>query len=134
MTLNNRKTQRKNKTNQVISWPSNDEYFTINDLVRLNPHMLTGAAKPSDITLRVRLAKAVKDDNLVSPIGQKNCGKGRPKVIYAMRPVKSIVIEKATADGISLDMPKIMTVMEITPQPTPTTIITNIVPNQSVNA
>jgi hypothetical protein len=134
MTLNNRKTQRKNKTKQVISWPSNDEYFTINDLVRLNPHMLTGASKPSDITIRVRLAKAVKDDNLVSPIGQKNCGKGRPKVIYAMRPVKQIVIEKATTDGISLDMPKIMTVMEITPQLTTTPIITNIVPNQSVNA
>lgn len=130
----NRKTQRKNKTKQVISWPSNDEYFTITDLVQLNPHMLTGASKPSDITLRVRLAKAIKDDNLVSPIGQKNCGKGRPKVIYAMRPVKQIVIEKAKMDDISLDMPKIMTVMEIISQPTVNSIITNIVPNKTVNA
>jgi hypothetical protein len=129
-----RKTQRKNKTRQVIAWPSHDSYFTIDSLVETNPHMLTSSG--SDITLRVRLNKAICDENLVAIVGQKNCGKGRPQLVFAMRPVKQTAIDKAKADGISLDMPKIMTVMEISTQsPTPTvTPVTNITVNQKVNA
>src|SRR5208283_5494383 len=109
-----RKTQRKNKTRQVIAWPSHDSYFTIDSLVETNPHMLTSSG--SDITLRVRLNKAICDENLVAIVGQKNCGKGRPQLVFAMRPVKQTAIDKAKADGISLDMPKIMAVMEISTQ------------------
>jgi hypothetical protein len=128
-----RKTQRKNKTKQVIMWPSHDSYFTIDSLVEENPHMLTSSG--SDITLRVRLNKAVSEENLVAIIGQKNCGKGRPQLVFAMRPVKQSAIDKAKADGISLDMPKIMTVMEISTQPTPTaTPVTNITTTQAVHA
>ena len=126
-----RKTQRKNKTKQVISWPSHDEYFTIDSLVETNPHMLTSTG--SDITLRVRLNKAIGEEDLVAVIGQKNCGKGRPQLVFAMRPVKQSVIEKAKNDSINLDMPKIMNVMEITPQST-VIPVTNIVSNQSVPA
>lgn len=130
-----RKTQRKNKTKQVISWPAPEGYFTIDSLVEANPHMLTSSG--SDITLRVRLNKAVGEEDLVAVIGQKNCGKGRPQLVFAMRPVKQSSIDKAKADGISLDMPKIMTVMEISPQtPIPTvTPVTNITTNSTpVNA
>jgi hypothetical protein len=129
-----RKTQRKNKTRQVIAWPSHDSYFTIDSLVETNSHMLTSSG--SDITLRVRLNKAISEENLVAIVGQKNCGKGRPQLVFAMRPVKQTAIDKAKADGISLDMPKIMAVMEISTQsPTPAvTPVTNIASNQRVNA
>jgi hypothetical protein len=130
-----RKTSRKNKTKQIISWPAPESYFTIDGLVEANPHMLTSSG--SDITLRVRLNKAVSEEDLVAVIGQKNCGKGRPQLVFSMRPVKQSSIDKAKADGISLDMPKIMTVMEISPQaPMPVvTPVTNITSNSThVNA
>ena len=38
---NNNKTQRKNKTKQIVTWPSPDTYFTIDELVKLNSHMVT---------------------------------------------------------------------------------------------
>jgi hypothetical protein len=133
--MSNRKTQRKNKTKQVVSWPSHDTYFTIDSLVESNPHMLTSSG--SDITLRVRLNKAITEEPYeVAVIGQKNCGKGRPQLVFAMRPVKQTAIDKAKSDGISIDINKLVTVMEISPQaPTPTvTPVTNITLNQTVNA
>lgn len=130
--MNIRKTQRKNKTKQVISWPSHDTYFTIGDLVTANGHMLTSAVKPSDITLRVRLNKAINEENLVAVIGQKNSGKGRPQLVFAMRPVKQSAINKAQTDGISISMAKAMPVMEITEQTQPNvTPVTNITTNIS---
>ncbi len=72
--MNTRKTQRKNKTKQVIAWPSQDAYFTIDSLIATNPHMLTSSG--SDITLRVRLNKAINDENLVVVIGHLNTRKG----------------------------------------------------------
>ena len=125
MIMNIRKTQRKNKTKQTIVWPSHDEYFTIDTLVVSNNHMLTTSG--SDITLRVRLNKAVTEENLVAVIGQRNSGKGRPQIVFAMRPVKQTAIEKASTDGISISMAKVMPVMEIsTPQQT-STIVTPVI-------
>ena len=130
--MNDRKTQRKNKTKQVINWPSHDEYFTIPSLRESNSHMITSSG--SDITLRVRLSKAITEEPYeVAVIGQKNCGKGRPQLVFAMRPVKQIAIDKARTDGINVDINKLITVMEITPQ-TNITPVTNIVVNQTVNA
>ena len=121
-----RKTQRKNKTKQVITWPSNDDYFTVKRLVALNPHMLTSAPKPSDITLRVRLNKAINEENLVAVIGHKNCGKGRPELVFAMKPVKQTAIDKAKTNNIMIDTPRLVTVMDISSQPkvniTPVTV------------
>lgn len=119
-----RKTQRKNKTKQVINWPSSDSYFTIDTLIASNNHMLTTSG--SDITLRVRLNKAINDENLVAVIGQRNSGKGRPQLVFAMRPVKQSAIEKATNDGISISMAKVMPVMEITNNQPAITPVTNI--------
>jgi hypothetical protein len=131
-----RKTQRKNKTKQVISWPTHDEYFTIDSLVVGNPHMLTSSG--SDITLRVRLKKAIDPkseggEEIVAVIGQKNCGKGRPQLVFAMRPIKQSVVTKAKADGINIDTPKIMPIMEISPQ-TIVTPVTNIATPNRVTA
>ena len=135
--MNIRKTQRKNKTKQVIAWPSHDTYFTIDTLIESNNHMLTTSG--SDITLRVRLNKAVTEENLVAVIGQRNSGKGRPQLVFAMRPVKQTAVEKANTDGISVSLAKVMPVMEITaqsttPTVTPVTNITTAVPAPTVNA
>ncbi len=132
-----RKTQRKNKTKQVIVWPSHETYFTIDTLIEQNNHMLTTSG--SDITLRVRLNKAVTEENLVAVIGQRNSGKGRPQLVFAMRPVKQSAVEKANADGISVSLAKVMPVMEITnqsttPTVTPVTNITTAAPATTVNA
>ena len=132
-----RKTQRKNKTKQVIVWPSNDDYFTVKSLVTLNPHMLTSAPKPSDITLRVRLNKAINEESLVAVIGHKNCGKGRPELVFAMKPIKQTAIDKAKADNIMIDMPRLVPVMDISSQPkvniTPITPVT-VTAKQTINA
>lgn len=110
----NKKTERKNKTNQVITWPSNNEYFTIDSLGVINPHMLT--ATGSDITLRVRLDDAIKKKNLVAVIGTRNCGKGRPKLAFAMIPVTQTALDKAKSEGIMLtEDSKFIPVMQIKP-------------------
>lgn len=110
----NRKTERKNKTNQVVSWPTRDEYFTIDNLIQANPHMLT--ASGSDITLRVRLSDAITKKQTVVAIGTRNCGKGRPKLAFAMTPVTQTALDKAKTDGIMLlDESKFVTIMEIKP-------------------
>jgi hypothetical protein len=129
-----RKTQRKNKTKQVITWPSNDDYFTVKSLVALNPHMLTSAPKPSDITLRVRLNKAINEENLVAVIGHKNCGKGRPELVFAMKPVKQTAIDKAKANNIMIDTPRLVTVMDISSQPKINIIPVTVTAKQAVNA
>ena len=110
----NKKTERKNKTNQVITWPANTEYFTIDSLIASNPHMLTQSQ--SDITLRVRLDDAIKKKNLVAVIGTRNCGKGRPKLAFAMTPVQQAALDKAKAEGIMLvDETKLVPIMQIKP-------------------
>ena len=109
--MNDKKTQRKNKTNQTIVWPTNEDYFTIKDLIKTNEHMLTSSK--SDITLRVRLSKAITEENLVAAIGTRNSGKGRPELILSMRPVKQSVLDKAKSEKIFLaEDSKLIPVME----------------------
>jgi hypothetical protein len=87
------KTERKNKTNLEVNWPATGELFTVKDLLTINPGFV-------EITLRTRLDKAVKKDGLVTVVGTKNTGKGRPTTIHTMSPVSSDVLEKAYASGI----------------------------------
>lgn len=120
----NRKTERKNKTNQVVVWPTRDEYFTIDSLIKNNPHMLT--ASDSDITLRVRLSDAINKRKTVAVIGTLNSGKGRPNLAFAMTPVTQISLDQARNDGIMLlDETKLVTIMEIAPteEVTPVAVI-----------
>ena len=110
----NKKTERKNKTNQIVSWPTHDEYFTIDNLIKANQHMITSSG--SDITLRVRLADAITKKKTVAAVGTLNCGKGRPKLAFAMTPVTQTALDKAKSDGIMLiDDTKLVTIMEIKP-------------------
>jgi len=131
--MNERKTTRKNNTNGIVNWPSSDEYFTIQDLKLTNEHILTAPPKRSDITLRVKLSKAVTEHPMtVAVIGYKHCAKGRPQLVHAMRPVKQSVLDKAKSAGIMLvEDSKIVEIMKIdsTPANTP---VTNIVKKTEV--
>ena len=120
--MNDKKTERKNKTNQVVSWPAHDEYFTIETLKQKNPHMLTSSG--SDITLRVRLSDAITNKKTVVAIGTKNLGKGRPRLVFVMTPVNQIALNKAKADDIMLvDESKIVQIVEVTPIVEPVGVI-----------
>lgn len=87
------KTDRKNKTNLTVTWPPIGTLFTIKELLASNPGFY-------EITLRVRLDKAIKKDKLVSVIGHKNVGKGRPTMVLAMNPVSQELLDSAYASGI----------------------------------
>lgn len=91
---NTKKTDRKNKTNLTVTWPSNDTYFGVNDLAQLNKDFI-------GITLRVRLKNAL-DEGIVSQIGTVHGGKGRPKLAFAMSPVSAAAITSAQTAGVML--------------------------------
>jgi len=91
------KTDRKNKTKQVVNWPTS--YFTIASLIDSNKHMLTAAG--SDITLRVRLSNSVADKKSVE-IGNLPATKGRPVKVYTMAPVNASIIDAARVAGVIL--------------------------------
>jgi len=93
--MSNKKTDRKNKTNLTVTWPSNDTYFGVSDLVNLNKDFIA-------ITLRVRLKNAL-DEGVVTQIGTVHGGKGRPKLAFAMSPVTDAAINSARTSGVVLD-------------------------------
>lgn len=116
-----KKTQRKNKTNLTLVWPTNTEFFTIKDLCKMNKDFV-------EITLRVRLKKAIDDEKIVGVIGTTNPGKGRPSLVFAMRPVLQSVLDSAKVAGIQLDdqtkLVNVMTVAQTTPStPTPSPVV-----------
>ena len=90
-----KKTNRKNKTNQVVNWLNN--FFTIKDLHAANPSFI-------EITLRSRIDHAIKD-NTIAKIGSIHNGKGRPKLIFAMTPVTKEMLEEARQYGVIFDPP-----------------------------
>ena len=91
---NTKKTDRKNKTNLTVTWPSNDTYFGVSDLTNLNKDFIA-------ITLRVRLKNAL-DEGVVTQIGTVHGGKGRPKLAFAMSPVTEAAITSARSAGVVL--------------------------------
>lgn len=93
--MSNKKTDRKNKTNLTVTWPSNDTYFGVSDLTNLNKDFIA-------ITLRVRLKNAL-DEGVVTQIGTVHGGKGRPKLAFAMNPVTEAAIIAARTAGVVLD-------------------------------
>lgn len=102
------KTDRKNKTNLVINWPEHGKLFTIKDLLNENPEFV-------EITLRVRLDKAIKKEKTVSIIGHKNTGKGRPTMILAMTPVTQEMLNSAYETGIQPpDIKPVVSVIDVT--------------------
>jgi len=91
---NTKKTDRKNKTNLTVTWPSNDTYFGVSELTNLNKDFIA-------ITLRVRLKNAL-DEGVVTQIGTVHGGKGRPKLAFAMSPVTESAIAAARSAGVVL--------------------------------
>jgi len=91
---NIKKTDRKNKTNLTVTWPSNDTYFGVSELTNLNKDFIA-------ITLRVRLKNAL-DEGIVTQIGTVHGGKGRPKLAFAMSPVTEAAITSARSAGVVL--------------------------------
>lgn len=91
---NTKKTDRKNKTNLTVTWPSNDTYFGVSELTNLNKDFIA-------ITLRVRLKNAL-DEGVVTQIGTVHGGKGRPKLAFAMSPVTESAITAARSAGVVL--------------------------------
>jgi len=91
---NTKKTDRKNKTNLTVTWPSNDTYFGVSELSNLNSDFIA-------ITLRVRLKNAL-DEGVVTQIGTVHGGKGRPKLVFAMSPVTEAAVTAARAAGVVL--------------------------------
>lgn len=67
-----KKTDRKNKTNLTITWPTS--IFTIKELNEKNSEFV-------EITLRVRLKKAIETGE-VSELGVIHNGKGRPTIVF----------------------------------------------------
>jgi len=67
-----KKTDRKNKTNLTVTWPSN--IFTIKELNAQNPEFV-------EITLRVRMKKAIESGE-ITDIGVLHNGKGRPTLVF----------------------------------------------------
>jgi len=92
---NTKKTDRKNMTNQVVTWPSADTYFSVESLLGNNSHIKA-------ITLRVKLNKSI-EDGTVSRLGTIHGGKGRPKVAYAMSPVSDKALESARSNEVLLE-------------------------------
>lgn len=88
-----KKTNRKNKTNLVVNWPTG--WFTVDSLLSDN-------AEFEKITLRVRINKALEDKS-VSVIGTLKGSKGRPKLVFATTPASQDILVDAKSHGVVLD-------------------------------
>jgi hypothetical protein len=126
--MSNKKTNRKNKTNLTVTWPSADKYFTIADLLETNKEFIP-------ITLRVRLKNAI-DDGTVAEIGTIHGGKGRPKLAFAMNPVTEDVLATARqAEVVLHDKYNTVKVLDVTSNPTETPVEAEVeVSKTTVNA
>jgi hypothetical protein len=102
--------QKKNKTNQVVTWPT-VSLFSIKELHRLNPKFV-------EITLRVRLGKAIESGKVVE-IGSIPGEKGRPQKVFSMTPVTQLTLNKARAEQINLvdNADRLIHVMSVANQP-----------------
>ena len=89
-----KKTDRKNKTNLTINWPTNT--FTIKELNEANPEFV-------EITLRVRLKKAIETGE-VNEMGVLHNGKGRPTIVFVHgTPTQAHIAEAKSREVILKD-------------------------------
>jgi hypothetical protein len=88
-----KKTERKNKTNLIVNWPTTP-LFTLEDVFALQP-------EAKKITLRVRLTKRIERQEVIE-IGCKTGGQGRPPKVFAFTPVSGTTWELAKSQKISL--------------------------------
>lgn len=104
-----KKTERKNKTNLVVKWPTTS-LFTIDDIFQLN-------SEAKEITLRVRLTKEIESGR-AAELGSKTGGQGRPRKVFAFTPVPQTTLDLAKSQNITLvdqnRLQKLFTVPSIT--------------------
>ena len=101
--MDNKKTDRKNRTNLVVKWPSN--IFTIKELHSQNSNFIM-------ITLRVRVKNAIMQGQVVE-VGDLNDSKGRPKLMLAVAPLTEDHIEEAKSRKVTLRSNLSVNVMEV---------------------
>jgi hypothetical protein len=119
------KNTRKNKTNQVLSWPTTP-YYTIQELFDKNKHF------NATITVRVRHTKALEAGE-TAEIGRVTGGKGAPPKVYAKTPITDALLEKAKANGIQLadNVRKLVNVINVT-RPTVTAAVSPVATSSPV--
>ena len=99
-----KKTDRKNKTNQTVNWPSN--IFTIKELNAQNPDFV-------EITLRTRMKKSM-DSGEITDIGVLHNGKGRPTLVFVYGTPTKEHIEEAKSRQVILKDVSSVNVVKIT--------------------
>ena len=102
-----KKTDRKNKTNQTVTWPSN--IFTIKELNAKNPDFV-------EITLRVRMKKAMESGE-ITDIGVLHNGKGRPTLVFVHGTPTNEHLEEAKSRQVILKETTSVNVISITKTP-----------------
>jgi hypothetical protein len=103
-----KKTDRKNKTNLTVTWPSN--VFTIKELNANNPEFV-------EITLRVRMKKAMESGE-ITEIGVLHNGKGRPTLVFVYGTPTKEHIEEAKSRQVILKDASTVNIIKITNMPT----------------
>ena len=103
-----KKTDRKNKTNLTLTWPSN--IFTIKELNAQNPDFV-------EITLRVRMKKAMESGE-ITDIGVLHNGKGRPTLVFVHGTPTKEHLEEAKSRQVILKDASTINVIKITNAPT----------------
>lgn len=103
-----KKTDRKNKTNLTVTWPSN--IFTIKELNAQNTDFV-------EITLRVRMKKAMESGE-ITDIGVLHNGKGRPTLVFVYGTPTKEHIEEAKSRQVILKDISSVNVIKITNTPT----------------
>lgn len=109
-----KKTDRKNKTNLTVTWPTN--IFTIKELNASNPEFV-------EITLRVRLKKAIESGE-VSEMGVLHNGKGRPTIVFVHGTPTEAHIDEAKSREVILKDGLVINVLKVDGNSTTEKVIT----------
>ena len=118
-----KKTDRKNKTNLTVTWPSN--IFTIKELNAQNPDFV-------EITLRVRMKKAMESGE-ITDIGVLHNGKGRPTLVFVHGTPTKEHIEEAKSRQVILKDVSTVNVIKITNVASPVDIFDRKSTETSIN-
>lgn len=118
-----KKTDRKNKTNLTVTWPSN--IFTIKELNAQNPDFV-------EITLRVRMKKAMESGE-ITDIGVLHNGKGRPTLVFVHGTPTKEHIEEAKSRQVILKDASTVNVIKITNVASPVDIFDRKSTETSIN-
>lgn len=111
-----KKTDRKNKTNQAVTYPSC--IFTIKELNELNPDIVT-------ISLRDKVKKAIKRGEL-NVIGVLPNGKGRPTLVHVFGSITKAVIDEAKNKGVHLNRELLVEMVNINSTPKESVVVVNV--------